>query len=213
MIKSVVFDWSGVLSDDLAAVFEASNELITNKGGKRLSEKEWREQYELPWMNFYKKLGVEYSEQEGYEAWSKAFPKYSYKIKAFPHAKKILDWLKQKGIKSVVLSSHSTEFLLKELKEYGFEGLISDVEASVGDKRKKIDELVSRNEIERKTSVYVGDMRHDIETAREAEVKSVAVLCGYETREQLETEKPDFIIEDVSELPALIEKLNGEQNG
>ena len=53
-------------------------------------------------------------------------------------------------------------------------------------------------------------MVHDIETAKLAKVKSIAVLSGYDEKEKLEKAEPDYILQDIGELPALIESLDSD---
>ena len=210
-IKSVIFDWSGVLSYDWEATFLIVNEILELKNHPTVTREEFKDLYELPWMNFYEKIGVEVDIQWEYDEWEKRFPKYYHTIKALPHGKECLEWLNKKGIKCVVLSAHNHNLLLEEIENYGFKDLIQVVNGNNFDKRKTIEEFVSNHEIERETSLYIGDMCHDVETARLAGIKSVAVLSGYDKRERLEAEKPDFILNHVGELPALIEKLDAEK--
>ena len=213
MIKSIIFDWSGVLSDDWEAVFETTNDVLEIHGYPRLSMERFRELYELPWENFYKKQGYKIDMDYEYKLWDEIFPKYYPKIKALPHGKQVLKWLKKKSIKTIVFSSHNKKLVNEEIKNYGYSELIDDAEGSIPDKRKRIEELVNKHEIERKSTLYVGDMCHDIETARLAGIKSVAVLSGYDSREKLEKEKPDYIIKGVGELPTLIEKIEANEDG
>ena len=58
MIKAVILDWSGVVSDDWNATFATSNDVLKERGFKPVSEKEFRELYELPWIRFYEKQGI-----------------------------------------------------------------------------------------------------------------------------------------------------------
>ena len=73
MINTVIFDWSGVLSDDWLATFKTSNDVLEVRGHERLSEEKFRELYELPWVNFYKKLGIGVGIKEEYELWNNFF--------------------------------------------------------------------------------------------------------------------------------------------
>jgi len=50
------------------------------------------------------------------------------------------------------------------------------------------------------SAVYVGDSRHDIVAARAAGVSSVAALWGPASRLELESERPDFMAESISDL-------------
>ena len=55
MIDTVILDWSGVVSDDLEAVWLTSNDILKERGAKPVSLQQFRELFELPFMNFYKK--------------------------------------------------------------------------------------------------------------------------------------------------------------
>jgi phosphoglycolate phosphatase-like HAD superfamily hydrolase len=212
MIEAVILDWSGVVSDDWPATFATSNDVLEERGYKRLSEHEFKELYELPWIRFYEKQGIPVPKPEKERAtWDRLFPKHYGKVKVFPEAKKVMEWLSQNGKKALVFSAHNQKLLDGEIKKYGLKEFINSAYGSVDDKRQKIDALVEAHEIERETTLFVGDMVHDVETAKQADIKSVAVLCGYDSEEKLENAKPDFILNDLGELPALIEKLEATE--
>jgi len=210
MINTIIFDWSGVISDDWQATFAMINGLFEEAGREQMSKADFKELYELPWMNFYKKIGFEVDIEKERAYWEKNMPKHYDKIEILPKAKKVVQELKRSGLKVIVFSAHNQRLLLREVKEYGLEGFIDDVHASVNDKRDEVEALVAKHEIDPKKTVYVGDMVHDVETAKKAGLTSIAVLSGYDSRKKLEEAKPDYIIQDVGELPALIEKLDGE---
>jgi phosphoglycolate phosphatase-like HAD superfamily hydrolase len=50
----------------------------------------------------------------------------------------------------------------------------------------------------------IGDSVSDIRYARQAGVRSVAATWGWQNRDTLAREQPDFIVESVSELTALL---------
>ncbi len=211
MIKAVILDWSGVVSNDWEATFATSNDVLEERGHPRLSEEKFRELYEMPWMRFYKKLGIKIVVQEEYDKWERLFPKYYPLVKAFPFAKKAMEWLKQHNKKILIFSAHNQTLLEKEIENYGMKELIDCVDTSHEDKRKKIEAIVLRHKIEKESTLYVGDMVHDVETAQQEGIRSVAVLCGYDSKKKLEKAKPDFIIQDIGELPELIEKLEAKE--
>jgi phosphoglycolate phosphatase-like HAD superfamily hydrolase len=51
----------------------------------------------------------------------------------------------------------------------------------------------------------VGDSVADVRAGKNAGAKTIAVLSGIFTREELEKEKPDLIINDINELPSFLE--------
>jgi phosphoglycolate phosphatase len=78
----------------------------------------------------------------------------------------------------------------------------------VWDKREKIHEILAENNLKPDETLFIGDMEHDIATAKHGGIHSCAVLTGYNTLEQLRAAKPDVIVEHLSELRAVLEKNN-----
>ncbi len=73
------------------------------------------------------------------------------------------------------------------------------------DKRKKIHEILDENGLEPPETLFVGDMQHDIETAKHGGIHSCAVLTGYNTLGQLRAAAPDLIVEHLGQLQEVLE--------
>jgi phosphoglycolate phosphatase len=58
--------------------------------------------------------------------------------------------------------------------------------------------------------IYVGDETRDIEAARKIQIQVIAVSWGFNSREVLAEQKPDFLISHPSQL---IEVVRGESPG
>jgi len=212
MIKAVILDWNGVVNDDWEATFLTSNEILEEMGHKKISREEFRKVYEMPWRRFYENQGIPVPESEEERArWARLFPKHFDKIKAIPAAIDAIKSLKEKKIKVIIFSALNQGFLDREIEEYGLKSFVDFAYGNIDDKRQKVNALVKAHEIEKEKTLFVGDMVHDVETAKQAGIRSVAVLCGYGSKERLEKAKPDFLLKDLGELPALIEKLEGEK--
>jgi phosphoglycolate phosphatase len=207
MIETIIFDFSGVLSDDFLSTYKTAMEVFAIRGLEKVSVEEFKDIYELPWLNIYKKMGLDVDIDEEYRHWGEISPKYEDLVVPIDGAKETLVLLKEKGIKTIILSSRNTQILLQELKNHGFYDLIDDVQAGVHDKREIIFELMKRHEVEAESTVYIGDMPHDIDTAKYAGVKSIAVLGGFGKEVDLKKANPDFIINNISDLVGLVESI------
>lgn len=62
-------------------------------------------------------------------------------------------------------------------------------------------------------SVFVGDSPHDIKAGNAAGVTTVAALWGPFAREMLEPYKPSYFLDDISGLPALLDRIAGQSAG
>jgi phosphoglycolate phosphatase-like HAD superfamily hydrolase len=70
----------------------------------------------------------------------------------------------------------------------------------IHDKREKIRHILSDHGLDPAETAFLGDMVHDIETARYGGVTSIALLTGFDPVEKLLPASPDIIARD---LPAL----------
>jgi pyrophosphatase PpaX len=59
-------------------------------------------------------------------------------------------------------------------------------------------------------AIFLGDATHDLVAGRRAGVTAVAAAWGACSRKVLEAAEPDHVLADISELPALVERLDGK---
>jgi phosphoglycolate phosphatase-like HAD superfamily hydrolase len=57
--------------------------------------------------------------------------------------------------------------------------------------------------------VYVGDSPEDLEMAKSAGVRAIAVLGPFPTEKRLRAARPDFLLESIRELPDVLKRLGG----
>lgn len=201
MIKAVIFDWNGVIVNDLENVYEATMHVVKYYGGKRISLEKFRDEYILPWPEFYKKINIKIDEKQ-----KNVFLPFfkSLQLKPlYPDVINTLQWLKNKNIRLDVLSSHPKEFIEREIKLFGLEKFFDKIYCEVVNKMNKIHEVVENLDHIPEHVLYVGDMVHDIETAKHGGVKSAAFVNGYNSRKTLLKSNPDFVLEKLSDLKSL----------
>jgi ADP-ribose pyrophosphatase YjhB (NUDIX family) len=76
------------------------------------------------------------------------------------------------------------------------------------DKRQRIHSILEENGLTPDETLFIGDMQHDIETARHGGVHSCAVLTGYNTLGQLRAASPDVIVEHLGELRDILDQTS-----
>ena len=198
MIKNSVFDWSGTLQDDLKPVYQATMRVLARLGGPTMSLQQYRREFELPYTKFYWKY-VKATREELDALFAEEFS--SEKLtRVFKNADKVLEKLHENNVRMTILSAHNKKFLEEEVRRACFGGFFNEVKGSVHDKRLEIKEMMRKNAFAANETAYVGDMVHDIETARAAGVKAIAVSWGYTPRNLLEQAKPDWLVDEWNEL-------------
>jgi ADP-ribose pyrophosphatase YjhB (NUDIX family) len=65
--------------------------------------------------------------------------------------------------------------------------------------------ILEENGLDAEETMFIGDMQHDIDTAKHGGVHSCAVLTGYNSLDQLRECGPDVIVEHLGELRQLLE--------
>ncbi|HWW00838.1 MAG TPA: NUDIX domain-containing protein [Candidatus Acidoferrum sp.] len=208
MIRNIIFDWSGTLVDDLPAVWEATNYVLTQAERAELTLEEFRAEFCLPFTIFYDRH-VPHVPLPQLEDWFHSrFRQVQDSVCALPHARTFLEFCRARKLRTFLLSTVNREHFSVQAAATGFSQYLDKPYLNVWDKREKIHEIIEDNRLEPDETLFIGDMQHDIETARHGGIHSCAVLTGYNTLAQLRAAKPDLIVEHLGELR---ERL--EQNG
>ena len=210
MIRNVIFDWSGTLVDDLPAVIEATNQVFRQAGVPELTREQFRAEFCLPFRRFYERF-VPQVPLAQLEAWfHPAFEQAQSSVTPLPHAREFLEFCRARGLRTFVLSSVHARHYARQAAASGFEAFIGHAYLEVHDKTARIHELVQTHGLDARETLFVGDMQHDIETARHGGVWSCAVLTGYNQAAQLRAAGPDLVVEHLGELRALLERTGFE---
>ncbi len=206
MIRNIIFDWSGTLVDDLPVVLKASNFVLTQAGKREMTLEQFRAEFSLPFTNFYDRHTPRVPMPQ-LEQWFHAeFKRSQDSVCELPHARGFLGFCRAKKIRTFLLSTIRADHFAAQCRVTGFDDFLDRSYTDVWDKRKKIHEILAGNNLKPDETLFIGDMEHDIETARYGGVHSCAVLTGYNTLEQLRAAQPDLIVEHLSELRQILEQ-------
>ena len=206
MIRNIIFDWSGTLVDDLPAVLKASNFVLTQSGKPEMSLDTFRAEFSLPFTKFYKRHTPEVPMQQ-LESWfHSSFKQAQDSVIELPHAREFLEFCRAKKIRTFLLSTVHGDYFKTQCRVTGFDAFLDRPYTDVWDKREKIHEILAENNLKPDETLFIGDMEHDIETARHGGIHSCAVLTGYNTVGQLRAAKPDLIVEHLGELKRVLLK-------
>ncbi|MCC6347620.1 MAG: HAD family hydrolase [Nitrospirales bacterium] len=201
-IRNAIFDWSGTLSDDLVQGYTATMNVFRRLGVEPLSFEAYRREFTLPYMDFYNKF-VSLSEEELRSLFLDEISR-GEEPDLFPQVRELLCLLRERGVRMAILSSHPQEKLEQEVRGFGLQGWFIAVHGSVHDKTGAIRGILETADFLSSETVYIGDMTHDMEAGKGAEVLTIGVTWGYQTREKLSSCTPDFLVDDREELKELL---------
>lgn len=213
LFNNLIFDWSGTLVDDLGPVIEATNEVLGRYGVAPLDREAFRRQFRLPYREFYAEVlpEVPLAELEGH--FRTAFAAAVSPVTVLPHAREKLEWCEAAGIRAFVLTSMDEAAFALQLAQFGFGHHFEATYAGVVDKREVIHRILATHGLDPAETAFVGDMTHDIETARHGGIASIAVLTGYQHSEVLAAVRPDLTVPDLGVLRGLLERRGRPQQG
>lgn len=204
MIKNIIFDWSGVISDSFERHLLVCNEIFKEFGVREITLEELRENWRQPYMLFYNKYLPNITIEEENKSYERNIVKHP-NVKPVSGMVDLLKKLKDKDIKMVVLSSDSNKTLLPEIVNFGLSDYFLDVVSNSHDKSKEIKELMEKNNFKLEETIFIGDSNHEIEVGKEIGIKTCAVTWGFCTKEILQSLNPDFLIEKVEDLEKILE--------
>lgn len=208
MIRNVIFDWSGTLVDDLPAVWQASNHVLREAGVKEMTLEEFRSEFSLPFTRFYNRH-VPHVSLAQLETWfHAAFRGVQDSVVPLPHARAFLEFCRARGLRTFLLSTVHPDHFAVQARTSGFAEFLDHPYLGIWDKREKIHDILRSHSLLPGETVFIGDMQHDIETARHGGVHSCAVLTGYNRVEQLREAGPDLIVEHLGEFRELLERCS-----
>lgn len=210
MIRNIIFDWSGTLVDDLPAVWKATNYVLAQAERAEMSLEQFRAEFCLPFTIFYERHTPHVALPQ-LEIWFHSrFRQVQDSVCALPHAQEFLEFCRAHRMRTFLLSTVRDEHFAVQTAITGFAKYLDKPYLNVWDKRKKIHEILEENQLKPEETLFVGDMEHDIETAKHGGVHSCAVLTGYNTLGQLRRAEPDVIVEHLRELQEILAENNLE---
>ncbi|MED4697511.1 HAD-IA family hydrolase [Lysinibacillus capsici] len=205
-MKHIIFDFDGTLADSTAVFASAWNTLAQKYKFKGIELKE---------IDTLKKLSI--SER------SKLFDFPMYKlpmilpqfyklyrqslndVHLFEGMKEVLIEINKRGYKILIISSNSKENILEFLKMNGIH-CVADVLCSnrIFGKDKVMKKFLKEAKVDSSDVVYIGDEQRDIVACKKAGVPIIWVEWGYDAKEVVQNEEPEYSVTTPQEILEII---------
>ena len=208
-LKACVFDASGVLIDDVNAIYTTSNKILEESNINPVSFEDFQSRTKIPFWEYYKSFGLTEGESKATDAhFRKLYPQYTDLVKLYPEVRDVLEVLKSKGIKMGIVTHLPAFAISQNLDSFGVRDFFDSIVAFEDTDEHKPSAkplliALSKLNVEPSNAIFVGDMIQDILTGRRAGVKTMAVIREknpYQTKEKLLEYKPDYLISNLSEI-------------
>jgi HAD superfamily hydrolase (TIGR01509 family) len=210
-IQGVLFDWDGTLLNsyeaDTAAYLAMFRKMRIPWGIAEL-----KRHYSPDWYRVYRAAKLPGSRWDDADrTWREQYA--NHKPKLLAGARRVLTRLRTRHELGLVTSG-DRERVVRQLREFRLTEVFAARVCGGDTIRKKPHpeplRLALRNmELNARDCLYVGDAPEDLEMARRAGVRAIAVLGPFPTEKRLRSAKPEFLLESIEELPDALERLSG----
>jgi phosphoglycolate phosphatase len=212
LIKLVIFDLDGTLVDAYPAVSRSVNYTLGSLGFAPRSYVQIKRSVGSGDRNLMVRF---VGEKLGDQALAIYRPhhvkalKVKGAVKFLPGARGVLEFLKGKGYSLAIASNRPTKFTRIILRELGVLKFFNAVLCADKVDRPKpypdiLRAIAKRLSLGKSEVLYVGDMTIDVNCARRAGVRMVAVATGSNSKKELKDLKPWRIISRISQLKKII---------
>ncbi|MEB3340806.1 HAD-IA family hydrolase [Okeania sp.] len=209
MIKTIIFDFDGTLADTFELIFAITNRLSIEFGYKQTKKEEIKKIEKLSPIELIKESGISlFKVPFLLRKIRTEFQKEINNVRLFSGIKEVLISLKLEGYTIGIVTSNALDNVELVLQKYDlliFDFIVSS--KTLFSKHRAIEKYSKSENIQPEEIVYVGDETRDINSAKKAKVKAIAVTWGFNSREALSEYKPDALVDEPQELIEVINKL------
>lgn len=211
-MKAVIFDLDGTLADTLESIAYCTNRALAAYGFAPFSTERYKYFVGDGAAELIRRV-LRSSGDDNLEYYDRVKAEYDvlfeadcmYKVAPYQGITELLHTLRERGIKTAVLSNKPHERTLDVIKTLFGEGLFDVVQGQMEGIRKKpspdgVYHIAKRLGIDIKDILYIGDTNTDMQTGKSAGAFTVGVLWGFREQKELEENHADAIIAAPHEL-------------
>jgi pyrophosphatase PpaX len=212
VLHGVLFDWDGTLLNSYHADSQAYLGMFRAMG-VNWGLWELEQHYSPDWYAVYRAARIpEERWDEADRLWRAYYAKHPSKL--MTAARKVLAQLKKRH-KLGLVSSGDRDRVSRQLRQFRLTRVFR-ARVLGGDTEEKkphpapLLKALKEMKAEARDCVYVGDTPEDVEMARAAGVRAIAVLGPFPTEKRLRAVRPEILLNGLQELPKLLRELYGE---
>jgi phosphoglycolate phosphatase len=210
-LKVIIFDFDGTIADTLDALVTIANSLAVKFNYKQITPEELAVLRNLNSRQIIKKSGISLLQIPFLVKRVKSELKQQIQhLSTIPGIKEALIEIHNQGHRLGIITSNSTDNVTAFLQKNDLEDLFDFIHSgtTIFGKTRIINNFLKQEQLKPEEVIYIGDETRDVESTKKAHVKVIAVSWGFNSREVLAAENPDFLIDHPSELLKVIANLD-----
>jgi len=206
----VIFDFDGTIANTLGSIIDIMNGLSDEFGFRKIKENDVEYLRGKRPREILKYLGISIFKlpfviRKTRQEINSHIALLSPSVDILP----ILKLLKENGCHLGIVTTNIEENVRKFLHANNLDLFDFFYTAKkVFGKDRTISKIIKKMNIEKSTVYFVGDEVRDIEAGKKVGIKTIAVSWGYNTRDALGKEHPDYLVDSPAELEKIILSKN-----
>ncbi len=192
--KHIIWDWNGTLLDDVELCVSIMNSLLVKRNFAAISLDYYREIFSFPIIEYYEKLGFDFS-NESFETIGTEFIVSYEKKRAqcalMPDATKTLHHFADLGLTQSILSASKLDYLLDAVGGYKLDEFFMEINGLDNHyASSKVDigvDFVARHKFDPASILLIGDTIHDADVAKALGVDCCLIANGHQSQKRLAT--------------------------
>jgi HAD superfamily hydrolase (TIGR01549 family) len=208
-LSGVLFDWDGTLIDSFHADSQSYLAMFRELGVP-WGLQELEKHYSPDWYAVYRAAEIPNERwDEADQLWRTHYAKHRSKL--MTGTRQVLARLARRW-KLGLVTSGDRDRVSRQLREFRLTSTFG-IRVCGGDTKEKkphpgpLLKALERMKVRAEEAVYVGDTPEDMEMARAAGVRGIAVLGPFPTEVRLRAAGPEFLLKELRELPGLLREL------
>ena len=205
-----IFDYDGVLVNSLEEALSVGCEYCRSVNHDRLpTETIIRSLEKMTYFDLARAIGLSEKGAKQYSLYTfNRFRTMGSTMAFFPEIEMLLRNLATRNV--AIVSGNDREVISAKLFVHSLKDTIPCILGALepGDKTEKIGQACRFFGVAPGRACMIGDSTSDIRHARQAGVQSIAATWGWQSREKLVGENPDFVVDNVRNLAALLNAGN-----
>ena len=190
--RHIIWDWNGTLINDIWLVVEIMNKMLKKRSLSEIDLKKYREIFDFPVIDYYAKLGFDFSKESFEELTVEFIGEYYARFnecKLFDEVEEVLKKIRDRGISQSILSASKEDVLTEKIKYYGIDKYFSKIiglenhyaESKIENGKKWIAELnLNPQEV-----LLIGDTAHDYIVSKHIGSDCLLIANGHYSYERL----------------------------
>jgi pyrophosphatase PpaX len=213
---ALLFDLDGTLIDSIDLLLASLRHAFAGRPGLAPTDEQWIEGVGTPLVTQLRPWAADDNELQSligaYRDYQRAH--HDRLTRTFHGTVEVIDALHARGHPMALVTSKASDLARRSLRFVGLERYMDSIVGFDDTTRHKPDaepvrSALSMLGVAADRAVFVGDSPHDMRAGRAAGTLTAAALWGPFSREALAPTCPDYFLDQIADLPGLVDRLSG----